>query len=247
MPEYCKAVPDNLVSLHSQEEQLREKALGIIDSNARLRLHLDLVEAAMNLAHANCQFHTSDEDLKVAQVLGMRVFNAFGASLKLALSGYHQNSTLILRDVLETVFLLDLFAGNRALIKCWRFADEKARLKEFSPVKVRIKLDNRDGFTSMKRAEMYKLFSELAGHPNMKSALMMRPQENGDAVIGPFMEATTLEAVISEMGRLAVQVGENLNAFFPADYHRAPSTGFSFDQLKGKWISELYPESGKQK
>jgi hypothetical protein len=32
---------------------------------------------------------------------------------------------------------------------------------------------------------------------------MMRPQKDGDAVIGPFMEATSLEAVISEMGRLA--------------------------------------------
>jgi hypothetical protein len=43
----------------------------------------------------------------------------------------------------------------------------------------------------------------------------MRPRKDGDAVIGPFMKATALEAVISEMGRLAVQVGEQLNRFFP--------------------------------
>ncbi|WP_346913156.1 hypothetical protein [uncultured Roseibium sp.] len=86
-------------------------------------------------------------------------------------------------------------------------------MKEFSPVKVREALDARDGFTSKRRAEMYELFSELAGHPTMKSAWMMRPQKEGDAVIGPFMEATALEAVVSEMGRLAVQVGEQINAF----------------------------------
>lgn len=40
---------------------------------------------------------------------------------------------------------------------------------------------------------------------------MMLPQRDGDAVIGPFMEATTPEAVGSEMGRLAIQVGEQLN------------------------------------
>jgi hypothetical protein len=37
----------------------------------------------------------------------------------LALSGYHQNSALILRDVMEMVFLLDLFAGDPSLIERW--------------------------------------------------------------------------------------------------------------------------------
>lgn len=121
--------------------------------------------------------------------------NAFGAGLKLALSGYQQNSALILRDVLETVSLLSLFAGDRALIGRWRLADKNARMKEFSPVRVRDALDACDGFTSKRRAEMYELFSELAGHPTMKSSWMMRPQKDGDAVIGSFMEAMALKAV----------------------------------------------------
>ncbi|MBR1121894.1 hypothetical protein JQ628_10260 [Bradyrhizobium lablabi] len=81
----------------------------------------------MELAEVLRQFSTSDEDLKVVQMLGMRTFNAFGASLKLLLSGYHQNGALILRNVLETAFLLDLFRSNRSLITKWRFADKKAR------------------------------------------------------------------------------------------------------------------------
>ncbi len=41
----------------------------------------------LNLANMLRQFPTSfDEDLKVIMMLGMRTFNAFGASLKLALS-----------------------------------------------------------------------------------------------------------------------------------------------------------------
>lgn len=234
-------IPANLENLHCGEEQLREKALGIITGHERLKLHLAIVEAAMDLADIFRQFDTSDEDLKVAQVLGMRTFNALGASLKLALSGYHQNSALILRDVLETVFLLSLFAGDRTLIERWRNADKKARMKDFSPVKVREALDARDGFTSKRRAEMYELFSELAGHPTMKSASMMRPQKEGDAVIGPFMEATALEAVVSEMGRLAVQVGEQINAFLPADWTRGQAARVVFARLKLEWISTFYP------
>jgi hypothetical protein len=237
-------IPKNLASLLSFEEQLREKARGMIAADPRLRLHLAVTEAAMDLADTLRQFYSSDENLKVAVVLGMRTFNAFAASIKLTLSGYHQNSALILRDVMETVFLLDLFAGDRSLIERWRYADKKVRRNEFSPVKVREALDARDGFTSKKRFEMYELFSELAGHPNMKSSWMMRPQKDGDAVIGPFIEATSLEAVISEMGRLAVQVGEQLDRFFPADWG-IPSR-VAFARLKGDWLNRFYPPAASE-
>jgi len=225
------AIPPNLASLHAGEEFLRSKAIGLVAADERLKLHLAITEATMDLVDVLRQFGTTDEDLKVIQLLGMRTFNAFGASVKLALSGYSQNSALILRDVLETVFLIDYFAGDRTLIERWRFADKKARMKDFGPVKVREALDARDGFTEKRRFAMYEVFSELAGHPNMKSAFMMRPQRQGDAVIGPFMEATTLEAVISEMGRLAIQVGEQLNLFFPADWPQSLPSQLAFARL----------------
>jgi hypothetical protein len=239
------STPPKLASLHSAEEQLREKARSMIAADPRLQLHLAVTEAAMDLADMLRQFNSSDENLKVAVILGMRTFNAFAASIKLTLSGYHQNSALILRDVMETVFLLDLFAGDPSLIERWRFADKKARMKDFSPLKVRETLDARDGFTSKKRFEMYELFSELAGHPNMKSSWMMRPQKDGDAVIGPFMEATSLEAVISEMGRLAIQVGEQLDRFFPANWDQGMLSRVGFAQLKQNWINTFYPTAAR--
>jgi hypothetical protein len=238
-------IPNNLASLHAAEEQLREKARGMISADPRLQLHLAVTEAAMDLADVLRQFDTHDENLKVAQILGMRTFNAFAASIKLTLSGYHQNSALILRDVMETVFLLDLFAGDPPLIERWRFADKKVRRNEFSPVKVREALDTRDGFTSKKRFEIYEQFSELAGHPNMKSDWMMRPQKDGDAVIGPFMEATALSAVISEMGRLAIQVGEQLERFFPADWNQGLPSRVAFAELKQNWINTFYPTAAR--
>jgi hypothetical protein len=234
-------IPLKLARLHTAEEHLRSKALEVVAGDERLQLHLAVVEGTMDLADTLRQLDTNDEDLKVIQIFGMRTFNAFGASLKLVLSGYSQNSALVLRDVMETMFLIDYFAGDRSLISRWRLADKKARMKAFSPVKVREALDARDGFTEKKRFKDYETFSELAGHPSLKSHLMMRPQQGGDAVIGPFMEATTLDAVIFEMARMAIQVGEQLNLFFPADWQGALPSRLAFAKLKQRWIARFYP------
>jgi len=94
-----------------------------------------------------------------------------------------------------------------------------------------------------RREETYKLFSELAGHPTMKSCWMMRPQKDGDAVIGPFIEKTSLEAVLSEMGRLAVQAGQHLIAFFPGDWQQGFGPRLSFAEVEGEWLATFYPEA----
>lgn len=236
-----QAIPDKLRSLHHQEEFLRDRALEIVAADARLALHVRVVENAMDLADLLHQVPTEDEDMKVIQVLGMRTFNAFGASLKLALSGYGQNSALIMRDILETVFLLSLFRGDRTRIERWRCADDKTRRREFSPAAVRKALDERDGFEGRKREELYRMFSELAAHPTMKSAYMMRPRKNGDAVIGPFMEATSLQAVLSEMGRLAVQVGEGLDVFFPETWADVLPAREDCARGRLEWFAAFYP------
>lgn len=234
----ARVLPEKLALLYQGEEALRQRALEAIAADPPVALHLVVVEQAMDLADLLRRHETSDEDLKVIQMLCMRAFNAFGASLKLALSGYGQNSALLMRDILETTFLLNLFNGDRAAIKRWRMADKKERMKQFSPVRVREALDARDGFTGKKRAEVYELFSELAGHPNMKSVLMMRPQKEGDAVIGPFIETGALSAVLSELGRLAVQVGEILTPFFPATHGEESRRSFATAKLK--WLSTFY-------
>ncbi len=233
-------IPDNLRSLHGQEEALRSKALQLVEDDDKLALHLLVIERAMDLADLLRQYPTEDEDMKVVQVLGMRAFNALGASVKLSLSGYGQNSVLIMRDILETVFLLDLFKGDPETIKSWRNTDKRERMKHFSPLRVREALDKRDGFDGKKRAALYELFSELAAHPTMRSAEMMRPERGGDAVIGPFIETGSLKAVISELGRLAIQVGEVLNHFFPKSWAHALPARDEFARTHRLWLKTIY-------
>jgi hypothetical protein len=232
-------LPDNLNRLHAGEEGLRAQAIAILDADDRLLLHLGVTECTMDLLDVLRQFETNDEDFKVVQMLGMRLFNAFGSSIKLMLSGYSQTSAMLLRDVLETVFLLDFFRTNREAITTWRIADKKQRLRDFKPVRIREALDGRDGFTEKKREQMYDMFSELASHPTMQSVAMLRPR-GMDARNGPFIDATALEAVVSEMGRMAIQVGEIMDAFFPSGWRLGDETRGAFARAKARWIDEFY-------
>lgn len=233
-------LPENLRTLHQNEEFLRQKSNEIIRKDADLQLHLQTTEAAMDVADTLRKHPTNDEDLKVKILLGMRVFNAFASATKLTLSGYHQNAALILRDVLETTFLVDYFNRVPAKIKAWRFADEKQIRNEFSPVTIRKALDEMDGFEGQKRAEHYKLFSQLAAHPTMKSSWMMRPEKDGDAMIGPFIGHLSLAAVLGEMGRLAVLSGNTIMLSFPENCEDGLLTRQSFNLKAKEWIEKFF-------
>ena len=231
--------PNNIYSLYKQEQLLRDKAIEIIQIKPRLSLHFHVIERAMSLAKIVVDYPEDDQDFKVVKMLSIRMFNAFGASLTLIFSGYHQNSGMVMRDILETAFLMDLFKTDHSAIERWRFADKKTQRKIFSPAAVRKALDERDGFHTMKRAEAYKMFSELAAHPNMNSQHMLRPEKGGDIVTGPFMEESTLEAGVSELGRIAIQAGEIMNAFLPEGWD-LDDVRTSFVITKNEWIETFY-------
>jgi hypothetical protein len=231
--------PNNLDDLYKQEQLLREKAIGIIQSKPKLSLHFHAIERAMSLAKIVVDYPEEDEDFKVVKMLSIRMFNAFGTSLTLIFSGYHQNSGMVMRDILETVFLMDLFKTDHTMIERWRFADKKTLRENFLPVAVRKALDERDGFHTKKRAEAYTMFSELAAHPNMHSQHMLRPEKGGDIVTGPFMEESTFEAGVSELGRIAIQAGEIMNDFLPEGWD-LDDVRASFALTKNEWIETFY-------
>jgi hypothetical protein len=61
-----------------------------------------------------------------------------------------------------------------------------------------------------------------------------------DAHCGPFLDPTALEAVFSEMGRLAVQAGEIFGAFGPERWGPGIQTRLDFDARKRAWLQEFY-------
>lgn len=234
-------IPGNFYLLHDKEEDIRQESIGLIESDDELTLHLFVIMHAMNMCDMLRKFPTEDEDIKAVQILSIRIFNAFGSSIKLALSGYIQNSALIMRDILETVFLLDLFRVDPTAIERWRFAKTAKAKNEFRPVNVRKILDDHYKHKGEKRREHYNRFSELAGHPTNKSVFMLRPKLNGNAVIGPFCEVTTLGAVLAEAGRLAVMAGETQDSFFPETWREGLGVRAAFSRQKKKWRDTFFP------
>jgi len=236
-------MPSNLILLHQGEVVLRGKSIELVEASPKLVLHFQITELAMDAFDVFRQYRTTDEDFKVVLMLSLRVFNALAAATKLMLSGYYLFSAQILRDILETVFLLDFFRTNSAAITTWRNATREERLRDFKPVKVREELDARDGYTTKKRALLYQQFSELAGHASMVSVNMLRPK-GLDATNTPFVDPNALEAVSSEMGRLAVQAGEIIVAMARTDDEafviKFSDVATTFVDLKTEWMETFY-------
>jgi hypothetical protein len=158
-------VTENLHSLHRHEEELRAKSLEAINARADLREHFALIGEGMNVIYAFSHDHEdANEDELTCQFLGIRLFNAAGVALKLALSGYYQKAFDALRDILETCFLVDYLTIFPEKIAEWKAADKRARIAHFGPGIIRNALDKRDGFTSGERKRIYDLLSEHASH-----------------------------------------------------------------------------------
>jgi hypothetical protein len=105
---------DNLKTLQEHEEKLRAESLAIVDKSENLKENFRVVHEAMNIIYGftHDHPHRSDDELTL-QLLGIRLFNASAASVKLALSGYYQIAFAQLRDIVETYFLLDYFGTNK--------------------------------------------------------------------------------------------------------------------------------------
>jgi hypothetical protein len=192
---------EKLVLLHKHEEELRVRSLDAIKSDAALTDHLNIVSEAMNLIHAFCHdYQHYDDDELTLQLLGIRLFNDAGASIKLALSGYYQKAFVHVRDVIETYFLIDYLTTYPAKIAEWKAADKKKRIAHFGPGFIRTELDKRDSYTSGQRKKIYDLVSEYASHASyLGFSLLMNAKNLGE--VGPFFDQKKLEAWVEELAK----------------------------------------------
>lgn len=232
--------PQNFVTLHTGEEILRAKSVAAIQASENLRLHAVFIERCMDTIEYLCrQYDTKDADELIVQHLGARMFNASASALKLLLSGYYQASALQQRDMLETVFLLDYFTTNHALITQWNSLAPKERWKEFKPILIRAALDKRDGFINRKRQEAYDLLSELAGHPTPQGFVMLRPQGK-DAHLGPFFDDMALDAVLSELANNVGQAADHINCLCATEALPHFPAKILFLEAQSSWMERFF-------
>ena len=154
----------------------------------------------MNAIYAFTHDHVhGSEDELTLQYLGIRMFNAGGASIKLALSGYYQKAFHHVRDVLETSFLVDYLSTYPEKIDKWRRADKKTRIVHFGPGVIRNALDKRDDCMSGERTRIYGLISALASHPTYSDTSLTTSGPENLAHVGPFFDQRKLTVWLQEM------------------------------------------------
>jgi hypothetical protein len=61
-----------------------------------------------------------------------------------------------------------------------------------------------------------------------------------DARNAPFLDSTMLPAVLSEMGKLAMEVGDIFDAFFPATWLKGDATRKEFNRVKAQWVAKFF-------
>lgn len=207
-------MPDNLESIRKEEDGNRTKAQLQIDGDAALRDHLGIIHDSLDAIHAFTISHVNanDEEL-VVQRLGIRLFNSGSCALSLLLSGYYQNSALLIRDVLETGFLIDFLRSNPTKISAWRDASAEERQRLFRPAQIREALDARDGFKEKKRGAAYALLSNFAAHPTNPGFKLFSP--DWMSKIGPFHDEKYLKATLEELSKRLPAVAEVYVRSFP--------------------------------
>lgn len=228
-------IPENLLSLHQLEEELRQKCLASVAPGSDESTHLVLIETVMDVADMVRKYETADSYLFHAQIMCLRVFNGYGAALKLSMAGYHQVAAAIARDLLETGFLMELFAIDRAELKRWVDAGEDGQHKHFSASAVRKLLELKQNEKNPNREARYKLLSRLASHPSLLSHWMLRDKPNALAKSGPFESNGLFKACLEELGYIAVVLGQAMLALVPAGWEDIQPTREAFAKVSGHW------------
>jgi hypothetical protein len=233
--------PPNLDSLNDHEQSIRLKTKDATEASADLSLHFRATEAVMNLVHHLARNDDArDADDLVIRRLGFRAFNSLASAVSAVTTGYYQTAVMIIRDVLETHFLLDYFSTDKTLISVWGAADEKERSKVFNPARIREALDNRDSFTKRKRAEHYKLLCGFGAHASPEGFRLLEPALDGFSECGPFFSAPMLDHISAEIGKIATGFGGQYNSWFEANSVDDHVVKLAFFEAQDEWLCKAY-------
>jgi hypothetical protein len=230
---------DNLESLHAEEERLRQVHKDLVSGKENLRDHLEMIHEGMNAIWALTREHANRNDDELAmQMLGIRLFNLSAASIKLAYGGYYQSAFSAVRDLLETVFLVDYLCSNRDQIPIWKEATKDQLKGKFGPNAVRNALDKRDGFKEGKRKQIYDLISHHATHATPSGFRLT--VKDGLGEIGPFYSQVNFEAWAQELVKIMSNAGVVFGSMFHGLEPQLTLTKAAYLEHLSKWKKKYF-------
>ena len=166
---------------------------------------------------AQVKYQGNDKDeahrVVVIQMLGIRVLNSTSATTDLISSGYFQQAAMLIRDVLECAFLLDLFSRRPEHLQPWIESGLGAGKDSYQPWKVRALLDEIDGPGGAIRSKHYGFYSRYATHPNSGGLIFIAPEDRA-IEIGPFVNAKLMLFLILDLTRFVVLAAQHLAMWF---------------------------------
>ena len=212
----------------------------LIGADAILGAHLEFINCAFKfLDHlVRLNPHESKEHLHQLLIV-VRSFNSAAAGLKLAMSGYWQQSFALMRDVMECEFLLDLFHGSPQRLADWVALNERERKKKFSPIEVRKSLDTRDGNIEQKREKAYSLLSLYASHPTPEGFQLL--QSNGKSQVGPFPDQEKLRAALAELAKQLARTCHFSRSLFDNSNAACANLLINLEEQKERWLDVCVP------
>lgn len=234
-------IPENLSLLHSGEEDLRAKSVGLIEASEDTSLHVSMIETCMDmLQYFRMNTPDMNEDQVIVALIGASVFNSIASAFKLMLGGYYQSSGLQIRYIMESGWLLDYLGTDPKLVQEWKSTPEEKRGSVFRPGKIRDALDKRSRFTEKKREAHYKRLCVLCGHPTFAGFAMLRPEPNADAHMGPFLVPSLLEGSIQELVQVSITASQAFMHFFPPKTLPDYRTRVHFIETNGDWMEKVF-------
>lgn len=129
-------------------------------------------------------------DHLIEYILGRTCSSGLSA-LSLLRQGYYDESLALARNMGETANLLALFVKMPSRMQEWKHADQKVRLRDFAPVRVRLAMEEA-GASSPIDEERYRKLSSVATHVSPS----LQPQVHNVAGV------PTLGAIFQEIGAM---------------------------------------------
>ena len=147
---------------------------------------------------ASCWWVCREDDHLIEYLCG-RLASTGRAALRLTRLGFYDEALVLCRSIGEITNLLHLFEQDRRTFEEWKTSSREDRLREFSPVKIRLRLQGLQASPAISQ-ERYKLLSERAAHVNPAT----KPQSHN--ILGLPMAGATLqeEGLLVCLNELAV-------------------------------------------
>lgn len=206
------AVNTSANRVRTVEEANYGRSYAYLMGNSTRKNYLELFELTSETLLATLQPNDKDsEEELIIKYIGTRVFNHAMVAYRCSLSGYYQASYAMQRDLIEIMFLTDLFRSFPDKIKEWKGVSNEERLKNFSPSALYKVLDKRDRFSEQKRKAQYQQYCEYASHVSFPGFSLLTNQNN-KVEIGPFYDEKKLINTLYDLCRNYGAVGMHLAA-----------------------------------